>query len=111
MAPAATNESLQPILSTVHATIGADTAGPANVPALKIAVARPRSRGGNHCRTTLPAVGRDAASPTPKSNIGASMVPRPEAAPVNMAATDHRDTESPFTLRVPIRSESHPHGI
>src|SRR5579864_2663239 len=110
-APVATNDIRQPVLSTSQATMGADTAGPAKVPALKIAVANPRSLAGNHCLTTLPDVGKDAASPTPNTSIVANILPKPTAAPVSMAATDHKDTENPLTLRVPTRSTVQPHGM
>src|ERR1035438_3950621 len=72
--PVIMNDMRQPCVSNNHATSGAENAGPAKVPALKIAVASPRSLAGNHCRTTLPEVGNEAASPAPSAKRVANML-------------------------------------
>src|SRR5580704_9219340 len=101
-------DTRQPSFSNSHATKGAEYAGPAKVPALKIAVASPRSLAGNHCRTTLPDVGNEAASPPPRANRVTNMLPKVAATPVSIAAIDHIVTEKPFTHRVPMRSAIQP---
>src|SRR5258708_21919066 len=102
------NEKRQPSLSKSHATNGAEKAGPAKVPALKMAVARPRSFGGNHCLTTLPEVGNEAASPAPKANLLANIPKKLVATPVSIPAMDQIVTDKPLTVRVPRRSDIHP---
>src|SRR6202042_303897 len=97
IAPVITKDIRQPACRTSQATMGADAAGPAKVPALKIAVASPRSPAGNHCLTILPEVGRDADSPTPSASRLASMLAKPVAAPVNMEANDQIVTDTALT--------------
>ena len=101
MAPVITNDIRQPACSTSQATIGADSAGPAKVPALKIAVAKPRSLAGNHCRTTLPQIGNEAASPTPSPSRAANMLANPTVAPVAIPPSDQSTMEIVPTLRLP----------
>src|SRR5450631_1466012 len=106
--PVIMNDMRQPCVSNSHATRGAENAGPANVPALKIAVASPRSLAGNHCLTTLPEVGNEAASPAPRANLVANMLPKVAATPVSIPAIDQIVTDKPLTQRVPIRSAIQP---
>src|SRR5579863_736742 len=106
--PVIMNDIRQPCLSSNHATKGAENAGPAKVPALKKAVARPRSLAGNHWRTTLPEVGNEAASPAPNASRVANMLPKVAATPVSIPAIDQIVTDKPLTQRVPIRSEMKP---
>src|ERR1700722_13661539 len=108
--PVIMNETRHPSFSNSHATRGAENAGPAKLPALKMAVASPRSFAGNHCRMTLPEVGKEAASPAPRANRVASMLPKVAATPVSIPATDQIATDKPLIMRVPARSDSHPHS-
>src|SRR5664280_395 len=71
--PVITNDIRHPVCRISQATKGADNAGPAKVPALKMAVAKPRSLAGNHCRTTLPQIGNEAASPIPRLSRAPNM--------------------------------------
>src|ERR1700728_4104062 len=101
-------DTRQPSFSNNHATRGAEKAGPAKLPALKMAVATPRSFAGNHCRTTLAEVGNDAASPAPRASLVINMPANVVATPVSIPAIDHSVTERPFTHRVPMRSDNQP---
>src|SRR5258708_26155949 len=98
------NEKRQPSLSKSHATNGAEKAGPAKVPALKMAVARPRSFGGNHSPTTMPEVGNDAASPAPKDNLLANIPKKVVDTPLSIPAMDQIVTAKPVTGRVAQRA-------
>ena len=62
MPPVITKDMRHEVFSTSQATSGAATAGPAKVPVLKMAVARPLSLAGNHCLTTFAAMGNEADS-------------------------------------------------
>src|SRR5580693_7478610 len=102
--PVIMNETRHPSFTSNQATRGAENAGPA----LKMAVASPRSAGGNHCLTTLAEVGNEAASPAPNANRVASMPPKLVAIPVNIPAMDQSVTDNPLTHRVPMRSDIQP---
>jgi hypothetical protein len=78
------------------------------VPALKIAVASPRSLAGNHCRTTFPAVGKEAASPAARANRVVNIPPNAVATPVSIPAIDQIVTDNALTKRVFMRSVIHP---
>src|ERR1700686_1093006 len=98
--PVIMKETRHPSLSNSHATRGAENAGPAKLPALKMAVASPRSFAGNHWRITFPEVGKEAASPAPNANRVASILPKVVATPVSIPATDQIATDKAFTVRV-----------
>src|SRR5579864_5300850 len=108
--PVSINETRQPSFDNNHATSGAENAGPANVPALKIAVASPRSLTGNHCLTTFPEVGKEAASPAPRASLVASIPPNVVETPVSIPDIDQIVTDKPLTNRVPMRSIIQPQG-
>lgn len=110
-APVTTNEPRQPMTVTSQPTNTAPIAGPANGPALRIAIARPRSERGAHSRTTRPPAGYVAASPAPKPSRVSSSAPKFVAAPVSIAATDQTPMLSAVVNRVPQRSTASPVGI
>src|ERR1700730_13991698 len=82
--PVIMNETRHPSFNSNPATRGAENAGPAKLPALKMTGASPRAVAGNHWRITFPEVGNEAASPAPRANRVASMLPKVAATPVSI---------------------------
>ena len=111
VAPTTTKEPRQPIWLMIQATSKAPIAGPACVPAMKIALVMPRSPAGIHSRTTRPPAGKVVASPTPM----ASRVPISETkfhdAPVSMVAADQIVMPAALMALVPSRSTRIPIGM
>src|SRR5438067_190184 len=86
-APVAMNAARQPHVSVIHGTtIGVITA-PTLEPALKIPVAKARSRRGNHSATVLIAAGKFPDSPSPSANRAALNPAAVRASACDIAAT------------------------
>ena len=89
----------------------APRAGPAEAPAPRNALAKPRSEAGNHSLMMRLQAGQHVDSPMPMATRVVSMNRKLGATPVNMVAADHRPIPELMTILPPNRSASIPTGI
>src|SRR5436190_17899253 len=87
------------------------TAPPIEEPLSKKAVAKARSRLGNHSETAFVAPGQFADSPAPNRKRKAAKLRNPEAADVAIATTEYQITEIVNPRRVPIASIMRPDAV
>jgi hypothetical protein len=77
---------------------------PMAAPLLKMAIAKARSRTGNHSAMTFAAPGQFPASPSPSRKRNTLKLPKDRAVACAIAAIDQTVIESVKPRRAPIRS-------
>src|ERR1035441_3252167 len=92
MAPVVRNAACQPNLPAIQGTTRIVAVAPTFAPELKIPVATPRCRLGNHSATVLMQAGKFAASPNPSSTRARPNENAVVAAECIMAAALHNPT-------------------
>src|SRR5262245_51370658 len=86
-------------------------APPTDEPLSNNAVAKARSRFGNHSETALVAAGQLADSPTPSRKRNPAKLFQPVASEVSIETAEYQRTEIVSPRRVPIRSSSFPESV
>src|SRR5580658_6905268 len=86
-------------------------APPIDEPVSKQAVARARSRFGNHSATALVAAGQFADSPAPRKNRNVAKLAKPFARDVSMETIEYQITVRVRPRRVPMRSIRRPNTV
>src|SRR6266481_798644 len=87
------------------------TAPPIEDPLSNSAVARPRSRFGNHSETALLAPGQLADSPAPSKKRNTVKLESPLASDVSSETIEYQVTLIVSPRRVPTRSITRPHTV
>ena len=90
---------------------GGATTAPMVAPLLNTAMAKARSRTGNHSATALAAPGQFPASPIPRRNRKAPSCVTLRAAACSIEATVQMPTNSMKPARVPTRSSTFPETV
>src|SRR5215471_5678380 len=106
--PGITNAGRHPHREYTDKTIKGAIAPPTDDPLSNNAVARPRSRFGNHSETALVAPGQFPDSPAPKRKRNVMKEYSPVAIEVRIDTSEYHDTERVSPRLVPMRSISLP---
>src|ERR1700726_2729047 len=109
--PGMTNARRHPQREYTDKTINGAIAPPMDEPLSNNAVARPRSRFGNHSDTALLAPGQLADSPAPSKKRNTVKLESPFAVAVSSETIEYQTTLIVSPRLVPTRSISRPHSV